>query len=88
MNKTRRAAIDAAIATLETLRGQIEDTANAVETIRDEEQEYFDVMPEGLQYGDKGQNAEAAISALDDALSPLQDFDIDSIIASLEQAKG
>ena len=42
-----------------------------LEGVKDDEQEYFDNMPESLQGGDKGQAAEAAVSALDDAVNEL-----------------
>ena len=58
-----------------TIRAQIEDA-------RDEEQEYFDNMPESRQTGDKGTKAEEAISAFDEALNSL-----DEAISSLETAQ-
>lgn len=53
---------------LEDFRGQAADAQSQLETLRDEEQEYFDNMPEGLQGGDKGSAAEEAISNLDEAI--------------------
>lgn len=86
MNKTRRGEIAAAVQRLTELAAEISDLRDTVETIRDEEQEYFDNMPESIQSGERGQNAEAAISELDDALSVLEDFDGDAIVTSLETA--
>lgn len=86
MNKTRRGEIAAAVQRLTELAAEISDLRDTVETIRDEEQEYFDNMPESIQSGERGQNAEAAISELDDALSALEDFDSDTIVTSLETA--
>ena len=45
-----------------------------LETPRDEEQEYYDNMPEGLQGGDKGSNAEAAISAMEGVIQDLEEL--------------
>lgn len=86
MNKTRRGEIAAAVQRLTELAAEISDLRDTVETIRDEEQEYLDNMPESIQSGERGQNAEAAISELDDALSALEDFDTDAIVTSLETA--
>jgi hypothetical protein len=46
-----------------------------LESLRDEEQEYYDNMPEAFQYGEKGEKAEAAIEALDDAMNSLEEID-------------
>lgn len=43
-----------------------------LENLRDEEQEYFDNMPENMQSGDKGQQAESAITELDDAVNSIE----------------
>ena len=74
MNQKRRNAIDALIAKLEDLKSE-------VEAIRDEEQEYFDAMPESLQGGDKGTVAEEAISSLEEAAGNL-----DSVLDNLSAA--
>ncbi|KJL49536.1 hypothetical protein RS84_00010 [Microbacterium hydrocarbonoxydans] len=86
MNKTRRNEIAAVVKRLNDLAAEISDLRDTVETIRDEEQEYHDNMPESFQYGERGQASEAAISELEDALSALEDFDADAIVASLETA--
>ena len=85
MNKERRAAIAALIKTasavkedLALLVGRIEDLKAEAEAIRDEEQEYFDNMPESFQSGEKGQAVEEKLSAMDDAISEL-DTMIDSL---------
>jgi hypothetical protein len=64
---------------VEQLKEEAGELRDEAETIRDEEQEYYDNMPEGLQSADKGQNAEAAVSALEaahDKLSEIADFEI------------
>lgn len=55
---------------------------SAIETIRDEEQEKFDNLPEGLQQSENGQKFEEIVSSLDEAISNLQDAinNIDSVI--------
>lgn len=47
----------------------------ALEEARDGEQEKFDNMPEGFQQGDQGQRIEAHVSALEDAISSLEEIE-------------
>ena len=86
MNKQRRKDIEAIVnklADLEALKTEIQE---AIEQVRDEEQEYYDNMPEGLQQSDRGYAAEEAANQLDEAASMLDDLDIDSLRGNLETA--
>lgn len=74
MNASRRKEIQDILNELSGLRGRIED-------LQSEEQEAFDNMPEGLKQSDRGQACEAAASALENAVSA-----IDEIDASLNEA--
>lgn len=65
MNKARRKA-------LEDLASQLGDILAELEALRDEEQEYFDNMPESLQGGDKGSDAEQAIDSMNSAVDSLE----------------
>jgi NTP pyrophosphatase (non-canonical NTP hydrolase) len=65
MNNNRRKQLDKA-------RALIEEALEIVSAARDEEQEYFDAMPESLQGGDKGSAAQEAVDALDEAVSNLE----------------
>jgi len=102
MNKERRKSIDV---TMEQLKGaleafnsvEVEQPKFDTETIRDEEQEYFDAMPEGLQAGEKGQTAEEAISQLTEAYDALDEAEgyladlkaaVETALEKLEEAKG
>jgi len=100
MNNTRRKEIAAAVRDLHALTdavtelaGKLSDIKDAVEQAKDDEQEYYDNMPENMQNGDKGETAAAAVSALEDAVSKLDDVltalegsDIEDAISSLEEA--
>lgn len=66
MNMDRRKQLDAISQILADAREQIE-------ALRDEEQDYYDNMPEGIQSGEKGDTAEAAVSAMDDAISSIEE---------------
>lgn len=76
MNKARRKEIDSVIATLEEAKERLE-------SIRDDELEYYNLMPESFQYGEKGEAAEEAVSNLDYAIDQ-----IDDAIESAASAKG
>ena len=73
MNRERRAKIKAQI-------NRINEIAASLQDIMDEEQDYFDNMPENLQGSIRGDAAEEAISTLDDAVSALED-----VTSSLEE---
>lgn len=68
---------------LESLTGKIADARSIIETARDEEQEYYDNMPEGLQAGERGDKTQEAIDALDEACGNLEEVE-----TYLEEAKG
>ena len=51
----------------------IVEAKSILETCRDEEQDYFDNMPESFQDGQKGEDAQTAIDALDEAVSQMDD---------------
>jgi hypothetical protein len=82
MNDTRRKAIRAAHATaqlligeMEALQGKFSDLKSEFETLKDEEQEYYDNMPESLQSGDKGDAATEAIEKFDTLISSFDDIE-------------
>lgn len=66
---------------LEEFRNKVADAQSQLETLRDEEQEYFDNMPEGLQAGDKGSVAEEAIGNLEQAVDSA-----DEVVNQLDEA--
>lgn len=74
MNNDRRKDISRAVSLLQ-------EALSILEIARDEEQEYYDNMPENLQGGDRGQMAEQVASYLDDACSSLED-----VISSAENS--
>lgn len=86
MNNERRASISAVVAQVADFSETIDLPRESIEALRDEEQEYYDNMPESFQNADRGQAAQEAISYLEDAVSALDDFDADNLTASLESA--
>jgi uncharacterized coiled-coil DUF342 family protein len=72
MNKERRNRLNKLAHELLELNSKLEDLVSEIETLRDEEQEYHDNMPEALQGGEKGEAANEAINNMDDCLSELE----------------
>jgi hypothetical protein len=79
MNKARRDALTKIAATIAEARSELA-------SLRDEEQDYFDNMPESIQQGDKGQRAEVAVFSMEEAISQLEDAEsnIDSACSAIE----
>lgn len=74
MNKQRRKRITEAMELLQQAQAIIEE-------VKDEEQDAFDNLPEGLQGSERGEAMEEAISNLEEAYD-----NMDDIISSLEAA--
>lgn len=66
MNKQRRKA-------LAEVQEALTVVQDALETLKSEEEDYYDNMPESIQDGMRGEVAQEAINALDDALSNISD---------------
>lgn len=75
MNDTRRKAIRALMEQLNELRSQATELTEELSTIADEEQEYYDAMPENMQGGEKGEKAQASADALSNAKDALEGFE-------------
>lgn len=73
MNKFRRKEIARAIALIEEAHG-------ILETVRDEEQEAFDNMPEGLQCSERGEAMEGYIYTLESYLDNLDTNELEEIV--------
>lgn len=76
MNKENRKELEKAAAL-------IEDAREIVERIKDDEQEKFDNLSEGLQQSEKGQKFEETVSALDEVFYHLEEA-VDGISTSSE----
>ena len=74
MNNTRRKLIQGIIDKLEDLREDIE-------ALKDEEQEAFDNLPEGIQASERGEAMEHAAYSLEEAYD-----NMDSVIDALTEA--
>ena len=81
MNNQRRKAIQEVMEQLSTPLDAITDLKEQLEAIMDEEQEYYDNMPESLQGSEKGDMAQEAIDQISEAV-----FTLDEICSSIEEA--
>lgn len=67
-----------------------EEACGIVESIRGEEDESFNGMPESLQQSERGQASEAALNALTEAYDALDGIDVssglDEVISNIETA--
>ena len=66
MNKQRKQKIRQVIANIEICRENLEN-------LLDEEQDYFDNMPENLQGSIRGSNSEDAIDIMESCIDSLED---------------
>lgn len=73
MNKIRRKALADIIELIKEVRERLE-------AIRDEEQEAFDNMPEGLQASERGELMEDYISTMDEMLDALDTDGLQEIV--------
>lgn len=79
MNAQRRKTLAALRDRMTELQSQVTTLAEDLQDVCNEEQDYFDNMPESLQDGDKGQKAQAAIDLMENLISELTNFtDLDS----------
>lgn len=67
MNKKRRKQLEKIAAQLDVLEEQIN-------SLRDEEQEAFDSLPENLQYSERGDTMNEAINEMDNIAMELADL--------------
>lgn len=88
MNKERRKALSDAIDALEKAKEKIEEAISTVETCREEEQDSYDNLPEGVQAGERGDVMSENVNSLDEALSNIEDMPdiIDETINSIQEA--
>lgn len=86
MNATRRKALEALKGRIESAVAELHEVKEEIATLRDEEQEFYDNMPEGLQNGEKGEKATASIDALQEAYDALDALNSDDILGYIDTA--
>ncbi|MGN0493572.1 MAG: hypothetical protein ACI4F7_07995 [Acutalibacteraceae bacterium] len=75
MNNTRRKKLGEVIDGLDVIQDRKDLYAwiNTLDNLKDEEQDYYDNIPENLQYSQRAEDSEAAIDNLDEALGLLNE---------------
>lgn len=66
MNKARKKEIEAIVTSLR-------EAADRLMFVRDEEEEAFNNLPEGIQAGERGSEMEEKVSSMDDAISSIEE---------------
>lgn len=78
MNKTRRKW-------LENIIDKLDDIKSEIESIREEEQDAYDNIPENLNDSEMATTMEENLDNLDEVLSNLEDYIIDGLNEILER---
>jgi len=88
-------AVASALETISNLEGKFDDLINALDEIKQEEQDAFDGLPESLQGSEKGENMSNAISELEQAISELGEakdlvsaLDLNELQGKIDMAAG
>lgn len=80
MNKARRKELSEVIRKLNIAkdRDDLYSIINELDSIKDDEQDYYDNIPENLQYSQRAEDSEQAIDNLEEALDLLNEvYDVD-----------
>jgi len=75
MNNERRKEIAEAIKLLVKARDAYENAATILESCKDEEEEAFENLPEGLQSSDRGETMEQNVEYLQTAIDELDNIE-------------
>lgn len=89
MNNARRKEIEKLVERINEVAGTLSDIMCDLETVKSEEQEYNDNIPDNLRESDRCSTSDSAIENLEDASNAFSDcIEIlqDSIVCSLESA--
>lgn len=71
MNKQRRIELTRILERIEKAKGELESIRDDLDSLKSEEEEYRDNMPESVQNGEKGERANAACDAMQEAYDAL-----------------
>ena len=75
MNKTRRKELSEVVRALSAVKDKddLYSIINELDSIKDDEQDYYDNIPENLQYSQRAEDSEQAIDNMDEALDLLNE---------------
>ncbi len=88
MNAPRRKELQNIIEAIEEIKSQLEDQQEILESLKDEEMEYFENIPENLQSSERYERAETSSNALENAYDTLYDLisSLEDVTSSIEEA--
>ena len=87
-NRRRKAIIKALEDYLNRETEAREILRNALEDVRSEEENAYENLPESIQYGEKGEAMQEAVSAIEDFISELDDNPYYDAISTLRNELG
>ena len=88
MNRSRRKDLGRAIDLLSRIKSDFEEAKGIVEQAASGERDYYDNMPENMQSGDKGSDADNAATQLEEVVQSLEEFDLDDLVSKIDDARG
>jgi uncharacterized membrane protein len=88
MNKDRRKRLGALEARLTAIVTDLDEIKIDLGDIRDEEQESFDNLAEGLQASENGQNMEQVVEYLTESVDAIEEFVGSSVVDNISEATG
>jgi predicted nucleic acid-binding Zn-ribbon protein len=88
MNQARRRQLSAIARKLQSLKEQAGALATELESVRDDEQEAYDNLPESVQDGDRGDAMQDAITNIEEAISAAESGDLPAAVEALEAIEG
>lgn len=77
MNQARRKSLRKLLDQIQPIEAVIEELKYDIEMLKDEEEEYLTAMPSSIGEGARGEAANAAIEALEDAIGLLGEIQAD-----------
>ena len=86
MNKQRRAEIEAIKVRLIAITELVSALRDDIDCVRDEEEDYFENMPEGIQNSERGELAQEAIGNLQECIDRMEEFDENELVEYLNSA--
>lgn len=90
MNRTRRNELAKLKERIDNVQTEIYEIMEALESLKDEEQEYLDNIPENLQGSERYDRAEQAVDSLEQAHDTLETMhdEAGEVLDSIDEACG
>jgi predicted nuclease with TOPRIM domain len=86
MNAQRRKDIEAIRARLEQMQTMRDDIRDEVDSLRADENDARENLPDSLKEGEKGEKMQSAVDALQEVYDALDGLDFDELFSQLDTA--